>query len=288
MVTQNGPAGRRRLGFTLIELLVVIAIIAILAAILFPVFQKVRENARRTACTSNLKQIGLAEIQYTQDYDEKNSGAFKVIGSPSDVNARAYWPQILYPFTKSSQIYVCPDGDPRHVDMWGQSEAPKQGDQYMAFQDSNPNVHYTDYAYNCVRNNDAGNNTQGIGTSGTSDSEGQALAAVQSPATTILFTETRSNPSGGGQHFGSANTYDTRYTDYKGTFPPFGNSVATTTWDGTPGTDGPLTPRHNDGSNFAYYDGHVKYKKTSLDTNGNPCDWFLTKPTVNGTFAGCQ
>src|SRR5690606_624654 len=58
-------------GFTLIELLVVIAIIAILAAILFPVFARARENARRTSCLSNIKNMGLAFMQYTQDYDER-------------------------------------------------------------------------------------------------------------------------------------------------------------------------------------------------------------------------
>ncbi|MFH1910322.1 MAG: prepilin-type N-terminal cleavage/methylation domain-containing protein, partial [bacterium] len=63
------PAVRKR-GFTLIELLVVIAIIAILAAILFPVFAKAREKARQTSCLSNLKQIDLAVLQYAQDYDE--------------------------------------------------------------------------------------------------------------------------------------------------------------------------------------------------------------------------
>src|SRR5215216_4432933 len=61
----------KRRGFTLIELLVVIAIIAILAAILFPVFARARENARRTSCLSNLKQLSLGIMQYTQDYDER-------------------------------------------------------------------------------------------------------------------------------------------------------------------------------------------------------------------------
>ena len=116
------PKQPRQAGFTLIELLVVIAIIAILAAILFPVFQRVRENARRTACLSNMKQLGLGVVQYTQDYDEKmpsvtdgNSGNntlggwiyFTNFGTP---NVKFDPTQgSVYSFTKSTGIYVCPD-----------------------------------------------------------------------------------------------------------------------------------------------------------------------------------
>ena len=78
---QNRSKNPKHTGFTLIELLVVIAIIAILAAILFPVFQKVRENARRTSCSSNEKQLGLAFIQYTQDYDESLPVGFLAPGA---------------------------------------------------------------------------------------------------------------------------------------------------------------------------------------------------------------
>src|SRR5215472_15354065 len=97
-------------GFTLIELLVVIAIIAILAAILFPVFAQAREKARQTSCLSNSKQIGLALLQYEQDYDEQFP-----VGSKFDpaVNNQLAWGQgwagQIYPYTKSAQILKCPD-----------------------------------------------------------------------------------------------------------------------------------------------------------------------------------
>jgi len=92
----------RRRGFTLIELLVVIAIIAILAAILFPVFARAREKARQTSCLSNNKQIGLGLLMYAQDYDEK---------LPFHCPAWGWavcWAQAINPYVKNSQIFQCP------------------------------------------------------------------------------------------------------------------------------------------------------------------------------------
>jgi len=91
---------QKRKGFTLIELLVVIAIIAILAAILFPVFQKVRENARRTSCASNEKQIGIAFTQYEQDADEQ---------TPGSTQWGYGWAEKIQPFIKSAAVFHCPD-----------------------------------------------------------------------------------------------------------------------------------------------------------------------------------
>ena len=116
----NGAGVIARTGFTLIELLVVIAILAILAAILFPVFARARENARRSSCQSNLKQMALAIKMYTQDYDEQfpryriDYGATNP-GTPpggwwlgNASNGYYFWPQILYPYHKSEQIFRCP------------------------------------------------------------------------------------------------------------------------------------------------------------------------------------
>ncbi|MCE5240765.1 DUF1559 domain-containing protein [bacterium] len=104
----------RRSGFTLIELLVVIAIIAILAAILFPVFAKAREKARQSSCSSNVKQMALAFLQYAQDYDERLPAG---IGywTPYRTAAAAdrgdnFWVANVYPYCKNGQMFVCPSG----------------------------------------------------------------------------------------------------------------------------------------------------------------------------------
>jgi len=97
-----------RRGFTLIELLVVIAIIAILAAILFPVFARAREKARQTSCLSNLKQIGLAAMAYASDYDEKM--VIRNAGANCTASARTGGPAMwaLLPYIKKTQVFVCP------------------------------------------------------------------------------------------------------------------------------------------------------------------------------------
>ena len=98
--------GARRKGFTLIELLVVIAIIAILAAILFPAFAKAREAARRASCSSNLKQIGLAFMQYSQEFDENIVPLYRKDGDAPD--GFYSWHGIIYPYVKSAQLFACP------------------------------------------------------------------------------------------------------------------------------------------------------------------------------------
>jgi prepilin-type N-terminal cleavage/methylation domain-containing protein/prepilin-type processing-associated H-X9-DG protein len=98
-------------GFTLIELLVVIAIIAILAAILFPVFARAREKARQTSCLSNLKEIALAEIMYVQDYDETHGRVYYYYLGSGNLAGLEFWPFRLQPYIKNWQIVICPSED---------------------------------------------------------------------------------------------------------------------------------------------------------------------------------
>ena len=99
------PLRSRRNGFTLIELLVVIAIIAILAAILFPVFAQARAKARQAACLSNTRQIGTALMMYGQDYDET------LVPNDNYPLGTMFWVDMLTPYIKSDAIFVCPDTD---------------------------------------------------------------------------------------------------------------------------------------------------------------------------------
>jgi len=132
-------AGRQQSGFTLIELLVVIAIIAILAAILFPVFAQARENARTISCASNMKQLGLGFKMYIQDYDETypvNNGVTRTAVFTSE------WQNVIYPYIKNAQIYRCPsDQTPIPTPLNGCT-------QYSSHTSVNDGVSPISYGYN--------------------------------------------------------------------------------------------------------------------------------------------
>jgi prepilin-type N-terminal cleavage/methylation domain-containing protein/prepilin-type processing-associated H-X9-DG protein len=148
----------KRNGFTLIELLVVIAIIAILAAILFPVFAKAREKARQASCASNEKQIGLGIMQYTEDYDE-------TFFARDFSNSQMWWSwrDACMPYIKSSQIWVCPSNNNT------QTSGPNNLTSSYAINDAG--CHF-DVGYNW-------------------SNRFMKLAALQEPAQKILVTELR-------------------------------------------------------------------------------------------------
>ncbi|MBC7288515.1 MAG: DUF1559 domain-containing protein [Armatimonadetes bacterium] len=125
-----------RRGFTLIELLVVIAIIAILAAILFPVFARARAKARQATCQSNLKQIGLALAMYAQDYDER----FPAYGFGGTYGF--HWNVVIYPYIKNISLYQCPDSprDPTRLNSTGRNWVP-------GVNETGCRIH-SDYAFN--------------------------------------------------------------------------------------------------------------------------------------------
>ncbi len=131
----------RRNGFTLIELLVVIAIIAILAAILFPVFARARENARKSTCQSNLKQIGIGAMQYCQDYDERTIPGY-LGGAPTPE-----WFRQIQPYLKNSGVLSCPSAPGYGTQAYGYSSGMSSAGVSMAsIQKPAETVHFVDGA----------------------------------------------------------------------------------------------------------------------------------------------
>jgi len=219
MFCKRARAQAFTLGFTLIELLVVIAIIAIIAAILFPVFQKVRENARRAACASNMRQLTTAFVQYTQDNDEILPGAtdgpngagvaggwvfystFGVSPAPArfDVSQGG-----LYPFVRSAQVYVCPDD--------GQGRT--SGDSYAV--------------------NSCAESSANVPANPPQPRPGRSLAAFDAPASFLLLGEE-----------------DADFHDH--TTGSSNDAYLSLFFDDA------VSSRHTGGSNVSFVDGHVKW-----------------------------
>ncbi len=278
---KNNNAPKVRSAFTLIELLVVIAIIAILAAILFPVFARARENARRSSCSSNLKQIGLGIVQYNQDYDEKFPLALYS-------NFQTTWPVAVQPYIKSVQVFQCPS-DP---DAGQPSPSVPAGGGGVGWSGQK-----ISYAGNSLRQNHldgAGNNVYGfsgifaeIGLTGPNT---RALAELESPSTIVMVTDkfssdtstlsTTDAPYGNSSGF---NRFSVIGLAGNGSDIPSGNR--STTGYGPNTRMGLVSGRHLDTANFLFADGHVKALKPELtNPDGNYYAWNGTRNYNNPKY----
>lgn len=240
--------------FTLIELLVVIAIIAILAAILFPVFGRARENARRTSCQSNLKQVGLAMTQYAQDYDE-------MLCTNSNSDFTLTWDAVIAPYAQKSVQNIAAKGDSPYLRCPSDAVKRYTADYTTGVRDFSPRS----YALPTLSVGWTGYSNHAIWKPMTGYYQGRSLAELAAPSATLMVVEA---PISGNR----ANT-----VGHNTVIAPSGPSTNTSdVQDGNStnavnqgvATDGKVA-LHFEGWNYLFCDGHVKWLKP-IATVGTP------------------
>lgn len=234
------PMDNRRWGiraFTLIELLVVIAIIAILAAILFPVFAQARSKARQMACLSNLKQLSSAGMMYVQDYDERFPGLYGGFGTN---NVAGDPVNTMQPYIKNWNAFFCPDrftvrGNCRNPNLG----FPPGGTRCMGYGYNWGSGHRSRPPDLWTKQDGLIRQINGSRTF----YEGVSLAEVAEPARCFFYGDTNDDP---------------RQTLWRDVMPGVRHPTnPTRDWNG----NAYEPPRHSDGNNFAYVDGHAKWMK---------------------------
>ncbi|MCS6775019.1 MAG: prepilin-type N-terminal cleavage/methylation domain-containing protein [Chloroherpetonaceae bacterium] len=237
--------------FTLIELLVVIAVIAILAAILFPVFAQAREKARQTACISHLRQQGMAIAMYAQDYE-----AYPFHSSPASQVPRTRWPDYIFPYVKNEMLFRCP------------SMLPGQEASFRPWA-HNPNLRFGGYGYNY----------QYLGNSRFPFSAPDALVAV--PAQTVAIADTAGVRRDDGSSIAGAYAVDPPLPSARGSRPTgdpqgYGNPDANECGSGNPGPGvwrcrSIPAERHHGMVCVTFCDGHSRVMRLSQldDLNGD-------------------